>query len=58
MIACFFNSPNIFKALIDAKADLIIIKKNNERKDAAALCGKMLMDAKLFFKQINKCNCY
>lgn len=36
MVACFFNKPNIVKSLVAAKADLTI--KNNEGKDAAALC--------------------
>jgi ankyrin repeat protein len=36
MVACFFNKPNILKTLIAAKADLTI--KNNEGKDAAAIC--------------------
>ncbi len=36
VIACFFNKPNILKSLIAAKADLTL--KNNERKDANAIC--------------------
>jgi len=38
MVACFFNKPAIVKSLVAAKADLTI--KNNEGKDAAALCDE------------------
>jgi ankyrin repeat protein len=36
MVACFFNKPTILKSLLAAKANLTI--KNNEGKDAAAIC--------------------
>ena len=36
MVACFFNKPQILQSLVAAKADLSI--KNNEGKDAAAIC--------------------
>jgi len=42
MVACFFNKPTILKTLIAAKADLTI--KNNEGKDAAALCEEREAD--------------
>jgi len=38
----FFNKPTILKTLIAAKADLTI--KNNEGKDAAALCEEREAD--------------
>ncbi|CAF1120583.1 unnamed protein product [Rotaria sp. Silwood1] len=38
MVACFFNKPRILKSLVSANADLTI--KNNEGKDAAALCDE------------------
>lgn len=36
IVACFFNKPRILQRLVDANADLTI--KNNEGKDAAAIC--------------------
>lgn len=38
MVACFFNKPRIVKSLIQANANKDI--KNNEGKDAAALCDE------------------
>jgi len=42
MVACFFNKPNILKALIQAKADLTL--KNNEGKDVKALADDEDLD--------------
>ncbi|CAF3316234.1 unnamed protein product [Rotaria sp. Silwood2] len=38
MVACFLNKPRILKSLLSANADITI--KNNEGKDAAAICDE------------------